>query len=310
MEYKDYYKILGVDKKASEADIKKAYRKLAQKYHPDRNPHNKSAHEKFKEINEAYEVLSDAQKRQKYDQLGANYQRWQQYGGQGGFNWGPYTRPGAGGPRVEYYGDLGDLFGGSGDFSEFFQNIFGGDPTMRTQTQARPRRGSDAEQPITITLEEAYHGTTRVIQRGGRRIEATIPPGVDKGSRVRLRGEGQSGVGGDLILIVDVAPHALFERRGDDLYVDVPVDLYTLLLGGEAHVPTLKGKDVILTIPAETANGKQFRLAGQGMPRMGDAKQKGDLYARIKAVLPQHLSEKEKSLVRELARLRPPRVRD
>jgi curved DNA-binding protein len=304
MEYKDYYKILGVDRKADEADIKKAYRKLAQQYHPDKNP-NKSAQEKFKEINEAYEVLGDAQKRKKYDQLGADYQQWQRQGGPGGFNWGQYAQPGS--SRINY-DDLSDLFGG-GDVSEFFQTIFGGPGTGgRTRAQTRPRHGADLEQPVTITLEEAYHGAKRMIQKDGRRIEANIPPGVDTGSRVRLRGEGQAGANGgtsgNLYLIVEVAPHSIFERDGDDLYVDVPVDLYTMLLGGEAHVPTLKGKEVILKIPPETANGRQFRLSGQGMPRMDDLERKGDLYARVNAMLPQNLNEKEKSLVRELARLR------
>lgn len=310
MEYKDYYKILGVEKKAAETDIKKAYRKLAQKYHPDKNPNNKSAQEKFKEINEAYEVLGDSQKRQKYDQLGSSYQQWQQHGGgQGGFDWSRYTRPGAGGTRVEY-GDLNDLFGGSGgDFSDFFQTIFGGGGTeFGTRTQTRSKRGSDLEQPISITLEEAYNGAKRLIQKDGRKIEANIPPGVNSGSRVRLRGEGQSGSGGavagNLYLLIEIAPHPAFERQGDDLYVDVPVELYTMLLGGEVRVPTLKGKDVILTIPPETANGKQFRLSGQGMPRMDNLSQKGDLYARVKVVLPQKLSDQQKALIRELARIR------
>ncbi len=308
MEYKDYYKVLGVDKNASEADIKKAYRKLAQKYHPDKNQGNNAAQEKFKEINEAYEVLGDPDKRQKYNQLGSQYQQWQRYGGQGGFDWGRYAKPGAGGGTRVEYGDLDDLFGGSGDFSDFFQSIFGGEPRTRPRTQARPRRGSDFEQPLTITLEEAYRGTKRMIQKDGRKIEASIPPGVITGSRVRLRGEGQSSMGGgaagDLYLVIEVEPHPIFERNGSDLYVDVAVDLYTALLGGEARVPTPKGKEVILTIPPETANGKQFRLSGQGMPKLDNPKQTGDLYARVKVILPQHLSEKEKSLLRELARLR------
>ena len=312
MDYKDYYKVLGVDKKASEAEIKKAYRRLAQQYHPDRNPKNTAAHERFKEINEAYEVLGDTQKRQKYDALGANYQQWERFGGQGGFDWGQFAKQGAGGRRVEY-GDVNDLFGGSGgDFSEFFQSIFGSPgagPRTRTRTtQTRTRRGGDVEQPTTITLEEAYSGTKRVIQKDGRKIEANIPAGVSSGARVRLRGEGRGGAAGgesgDLFLTVEVAPHAVFERKGDDLYVDVSVPLYTLLLGGEARVPTLRGKDVLLTIPPETPNGKVFRLSGQGMPHVNEPTRKGDLYARMKVVLPQDLGEREKSLIRELARLR------
>ncbi|MEP7200677.1 MAG: DnaJ C-terminal domain-containing protein [Chloroflexota bacterium] len=312
MDYKDYYKILGVEKKATEAEIKKAYRKLAQQYHPDKNPNNKSAPEKFKEINEAYEVLGDTDKRRKYDQLGANYQQWQRHGGQqqGGFDWSPYMRqraPGSG-ARVEY-SDLSDLFGEGGDFSDFFQTIFATPGGGRGRTaQPRARRVRDTEQPVTITLEEAYHGAKRTIQRDGRKIEANIPAGVTTGSRVRLSGIGSGsangGSAGNLYLMIEVAPHPVFERKGDDLSADVPVDLFTALLGGEAHIPTLKGKDIALTIPPETANGKQFRLSGQGMPRLDDPHRKGDLYVRAKVMLPQNLTEKEKALLREVARLR------
>jgi curved DNA-binding protein len=313
MEYKDYYKLLGVEKKASEADIKKAYRKLAQQYHPDKNP-QKSAQDKFKDINEAYEVLGDREKRQKYDQLGSNYHRWQQAGGAGGgFDWSRYAtqaqRPGGrtagGGPQVEF-GDMNDVFGAGTDFSDFFQTVFGGQGRSRGQTQ--PRRGRDAEQPISVTLEEAYNGGQRVLQRNGKKIEANIPAGVQSGSRVRLSGAGtpgtNGGTAGHLYLVVEVAPHTLFERRGDDLHAELMVELYTALLGGEARVPTLKGKDIVLTIPPGTANGKQFKLTGQGMPRTADASQKGEMYLRVKVVLPQNLSEKETALVRELARLR------
>lgn len=313
MEYKDYYKILGVEKTASQAEIKKAYRRLAQQYHPDKNP-EKTAQEKFKEINEANEVLSDAEKRRKYDQLGTQYQQWQQRGGAGGFDWSPYVRQGAGGPRGEY-ADLNDLFGNNaelGDFSDFFQSIFSGAAgggTRAAERTRRPRQGRDIEHAVTVTLEEAYHGARRLIQKEGRKIEASLPPGVTTGSRVRLQGQGAAGLNsgkpGDLYLIVEVSPHSTFECNGDDLFVEVPIDLYTALLGGEARVPTLKGKAVVLTVPPETTNGKQFRLNGQGMPHLGDPAQKGDLYARIKVTLPQNLSEKEKTLFHELARLRP-----
>jgi len=316
MDYKDYYKVLGVEKKATETEIKKAYRKLAQQFHPDRNPNDKSAQEKFKEINEAYEVLGDAEKRRKYDQLGANYQQWQRSGGGGGFDWSRYTGQGAprgtGGARVEY-GDLSDLFGqggAGGDFSDFFQTIFGG-PGMGTRTRGAPRtarRSRDSEQPVTITLEEAYHGCKRLITREGRRIEASIPAGVQTGSRVRLRGEGQSSANGsaagDMLLVVTVSPDGRFERQGDDLIVDLSVDLYTLVLGGEARVPTLRGKEILLTIPPETAHGRQFRLSGQGMPVLNAPDKRGDLYVRIKVSLPQNLSEQERVLFHELAALR------
>jgi curved DNA-binding protein len=313
MDYKDYYKVLGVAKKATEADIKRAYRKLAQQYHPDKNPDNKTAPDKFKEINEAYEVLGDKDKRQKYDQLGSNYQHWQQRGAGGsGFDWSPYMRqggaaPGAGGPRVEA-NDFSSMFGQGGDFSDFFQNVFGQQgPGQARGQQVRARRGRDMEQPISITLEEAYTGVKRALPRNGKKLEANIPPGVQTGSRVRLVGAGQpgtNGANGDLYLVIEVKPHALLERKGDDLYVELPVDLYVLTLGGEANVPTPKGKEIVLTIPPESGNGKQFRLSGQGMPRVGDPAQKGDLYVRLKAILPLELSEKEKSLFRELARLR------
>ena len=313
MDYKDYYKVLGVEKKSSEAEIKKAYRKLAQQYHPDKNPHNKSAQDKFKEINEAYEVLGDSEKRHKYDALGTNYHQWQQHGGNaGGFDWNRYARQQAGqgapggGARVEF-GEMGDIFGEGGDFSEFFQSVFGGSPAG-ARPQPRTRRGRDTEQIVSISLEEAYNGTKRFIPRAGKKLEANIPAGVRTGSRVHLRGAGQAGAhggaAGDLTLVIDVTHHSQFERDGDNLTTEVAIDLYTLLLGGEARVPTPRGKDILLTIPPETPSGKQFRLSGQGMPRTNDPAQKGDLYVRVKAVLPQNLSEKEKSLFRELARLR------
>ena len=309
MEYKDYYKILGVDKSASEAEIKKAYRKLAQQYHPDKNLGNTAAQEKFKQINEAYEALGDAEKRKKYDQLGSQYHEWQQVGGTGGFDWGKYaqqwaTARGARAQRSDP-DDLSELFGEGDGFSDFFQTVFGGGGA---RAQTRTRAGRNLEQPIAITLEEAYHGAKRLVTRNGAKIEATIPPGVKSGTRVQLRGRGQvgsnGGIAGDLHLVVEVQPHERFKREGDDLYVDVSVDLYTALLGGEVPVPTLKGKDLHLKIPAETPNGKQFRLSGQGMPRLNQPERMGDLYAKVNIILPQQLSEKEKMLLRELAQQR------
>jgi curved DNA-binding protein len=313
MEYKDYYKILGVDKLASEADIKKAYRKLAKQYHPDKNQGNKTALEKFKEINEAYEVLEDADQRQKYDQLGSQYHEWQKHGGMGGFDWGKFAQRWAGGANPQTgtgtgsreQADIGDLFNDSGDFSDFFQTIFSG---TGARAQPRMRRGKDLEQPIALTLEEAYHGTKRIINRGGRKIEANIPSGVQSGARVRLRNEGQPGLGGgeagDLYLVVEVSPHDLFKREGDDLHIELPVDLYTALLGGEARVSTPKGKTLHLKIPPETPNGKQIRLSKQGMPKLNQPDQLGDLYVTVAIGLPQHLTDKEKALFHELARLR------
>jgi curved DNA-binding protein len=313
MEYKDYYKIMGVDRNASEKEIKKAYRRLARKYHPDVNPSDKGAEERFKEINEAHEVLADPEKRRKYDQLGASWQQWQRTGRDpSGFDWGQWSAGAPGGGRVHVeYGDLGDLFDGGG-FSDFFEAIFGGTGRQGPQTwtstrQARPRRGQDYEQPVEITLEEAFTGTRRVLEKDGRRIEVRIPPGVKTGSKVRIAGEGAPGLGGgatgDLYLKVTILPHKVFERKGDDLYCEVPVDLYTAILGGETNVPTLEGT-VSLKIPSETQGGRTFRLKGRGMPQLRDSNKRGNLYAKVKVVLPKDLSSKEEELFRELALMR------
>jgi curved DNA-binding protein len=306
MEYKDYYKILGVDRNAEEKEIKKAYRKLARQHHPDVNPGDKAAEERFKDINEAYEVLSDPEKRRKYDQLGSSWQQWQRTGRDpGGFDWSQwFSGAQPGGVRVEYrdLGDLGDLFG-SGGFSDFFQSIFGD----RGAPQARPRRGQDYTQPVEITLEEAFQGTARMIQKDGRRLEVKIPPGVRTGSKVRVAGEGSPGIAGgtsgDLYLEVNVLPHSVFEREGDDLHCEVPVNLYTAVLGGEVKVPT-PGGDVMLSIPPETQGGRTFRLRGKGMPNLRNPKKHGDLYARLRIQTPRKLNQREKELFRELASLR------
>jgi len=315
MEYKDYYKVLGVDRNAEEKEIKKAYRKLARQHHPDVNPGDKAAEERFKDINEAYEVLSDPEKRGKYDQLGSSWQQWQHTGRDpSGFDWSQWfsaAQPGGG--RVEYrdLGDLGDLFGGR-DFSDFFQAIFGGTGAPRTgragARQVRSRRGQDYTQPVEITLEEAFQGTTRMIQKDGRRLEVKIPPGVRTGSKVRVAGEGSPGMAGgasgDLYLEVAILPHSVFEREGDDLRCEVPISLYTVVLGGEAKVPT-PGGDVLLKIPPGTQGGRTFRLRGKGMPNLRYPKKRGDLYARLQVRVPQKLSQREQELFRELASLRP-----
>jgi curved DNA-binding protein len=327
MEYKDYYKILGVAKDADQKEIKKVYRRLARQYHPDVNPGDKAAETHFKDINEAYEVLSDPEKRRKYDELGQNYQRWQQGGGQaGGFDWSqwverqgrqPATQSSRDGTRVEY-ADLDDLFGGNNGFSDFFESIFGGiggsAPGSSTRTARRAQaatRGRDLEQEVEITLEEAFHGAQRLMEVDGRRLELKIPAGVKTGSRVRIAGEGfpQSGRGGqaiargDLYLRVKVLPNPTFERRGDDLYCDVTVDLFSALLGGEARVPTLAGT-MSLRIPPGTQAGRSFRLTGQGMPKLGTPSERGNLYAKVRVKLPENLSDQELGLVREWARLR------
>jgi curved DNA-binding protein len=312
MEYQDYYKVLGVDKNATAAQIKKAYRKLARKSHPDMNPGDKKAEDRFKRINEAYEVLSDQEKRRRYDQLGASYQQYQHMGGDPrGFDWSQWSgRPGG---RVEYSGDLGDL-------SDFFQSIFGG---MGMGQGASPRsgrrtrssvyespgalRGQDVDQEVEITLEEAFHGTTRVLQKGDQRLDVKIPAGARTGTKVRLAGQGSSGLGsgqaGDLYLVVKVLPHETFEREGDDLRCELPVDLYTAILGGEAVVRTLEG-EVKLKITPETQSGRVFRLAGQGMPRLREPASRGDLRVKVRVMIPQPLTARERELFQELATLR------
>jgi curved DNA-binding protein len=307
MEYRDYYDILGVERGASEKEIKQAYRKLARQYHPDVNP-SSDAEERFKEINEAYQVLSDAEKRRKYDQLGASWQRWQQQGRPGGFDWGQWTSgaPGGGGVRVEY-GDMGDLFGQGrgGGFSDFFESIFGGG--MPRGGQQMRARGQDYEQPVEITLEEAFSGATRMLQRDGQRLEVRIPQGVKTGSRVRMAGQGGPGVGGgpqgDLYLRVRLLPHPELERDGDDLRREVDVDLYTAILGGEVRVPTLDG-GLMLTIPPETSGGQVFRLRGKGMPRLRSPQERGDLFVTVRIKMPRDLSSEEKELFSQLSQMR------
>jgi curved DNA-binding protein len=311
MDYKDYYKVLGVNRNASTDEIKKAYRKLAMKYHPDRNPDNKSAEDKFKEINEANEVLSDPQKRARYDQLGESYSQWQRAGGAGNFNWEDWVsrQQGSGRGNAQSYQDLESLFN-NGGFSDFFTQIFGGmggfgGTTGRTTTGTRRRtaqrtRPEPYEQPTTITLAEAYHGAERVVQIGERRLTVKIPAGATQGTKVRMAGVGPDG--NDLYLVIDLLPDNQFERKGDDLYTDVTIDLYTALLGGQARVVTPAG-DVVLTIPGGTQPGQSFRLAGRGMPHLRDSQTQGDLYARIKVALPRQLTAQQKALFEQLRKL-------
>ena len=318
MDYKDYYKILGVERNAAEKDIKKAYRSLARKYHPDVNPGDKAAEERFKEINEAYEVLADSDKRKKYDEFGSSWQQWQHTGGDpGGFDWSRWAGRGQpGGQRVHTeYVDINDILGGlggrgrgNGGFSDFFETLFGGGGRgAGWQTQAQPARGQDFEQVVEISLEEALRGTTRLLQADGRRLEVKIPAGVDTGSRIRMAGEGAEGMGGgrkgDLYLRVQVRPHPRFQREGDDLRTTVSVDLYTAVLGGETRVPTPTG-NIMLKVPPETQNGRVFRLKGQGMPRLKSPDERGDLLVTVEIALPSNLSSKEKELFQDLAQLR------
>lgn len=307
MEYKDYYKILGVDRSADEATIKKAYRKLAMKHHPDRNPGNKAAEEKFKDINEAYQVLSDPVKRDRYNQLGESYTRWQQAGGStNGFNWQDWvTRQPQGGQQRVAVEDLESLFGGGlGGFSDFFSSIFGGMGTEPGTGRGRSRRAAPQTytQTVSISFMEAFNGTQRTLQVGDHRLEVKIPAGARTGTRVRVPGVVPGATGGgasDIYLEIEVLEDARFQRDGDDLTTEVTTDLYTAVLGGQVSVPTPAG-EVLLTIPAGTQPGQKFRLAGRGMPRLKNPQTHGDLFARLKVQLPRDLNSRQKSLFEQL----------
>jgi molecular chaperone DnaJ len=320
---KDYYKTLGIKRGANEQDIKQAFRRLARKHHPDVNPGDKSAEARFKEINEAHEVLSDKEKRAKYDQYGDQWQNAGQSPG-GGPQQGPFHRPGTQSQEFRFEGgDLESLFGG----------MFGGSGGRR---RTRSRESLDVDLPVELVFEEAYNGTTRIISLESeepcatchgtgrirnvacstcqgmgvvprmKRIEVQIPAGVKDGSRVRVAGKGRhepGGATGDLYVVISIKPSSVFERKDDDLYAEVPVPLAVAMLGGEAQVTTPKGS-LALKVPAETQNGVTFRLAGQGMPRLGDTR-RGDLLAKVKVVLPDKLSAAEKKLFEQLAQMRP-----
>jgi curved DNA-binding protein len=310
MEFKDYYKILGVDKSASQDDIKKAYRKLAMKYHPDRNQGNKKAEEKFKQITEANEVLSDPEKRKKYDTLGSN---WKQYQSQGqGFedfysHFGGAGR-GAGGTQYSYSGNLDDLFGNISGFSDFFESFFGRSGSAGRQHSRRSRKGQDFEATLYIPLVEAYNGSTKEILIGGKRVRIRIAPGTKDGKKLRLKGLGNEGMNGgekgDLYLTLKIEKDPYFELDGNNLYYDLYVDLYTAILGGKTQVVTLGGKTVNITIPEGTDSGKILRLKGLGFPISEHSKTNGDLLVRIKVELPKNLTKEEKELFRKLASLR------
>ncbi len=312
MEYKDYYKTLGVERASSKEEIKKAYRKLALQYHPDKNPGNKAAEEKFKEINEAYQVLSDQDKRSRYDALGESYSSYQQRGGTpGNFNWEDWyanRAAGATGGSVQFdVGDLNEFL--RGGFSEFFTRIFGGSPGFnRTQAGQQTNRSRiekpSYEQGVEISLLEAYQGTRRTLEMDGRRLEVEIPRGARTGTRVRVPDvipTGPQSPKGDLFLLIRVADDPKYERKGDDLQTDAEVDLVAAVLGGEVNVETLSGK-VVLTIPPGTQPGQVFRLAGKGMPHLKNPQSFGNLLARIKVTIPRQLTQRQRELFQELAR--------
>jgi curved DNA-binding protein len=375
VEYKDYYKTLGVDRKATPAEIKKAYRRLARELHPDRNPGNKTAESRFKEVNEAHEVLADPQKRGQYDLLGANWERYARTGagaGAAGSPFGAAGNPlggnpfGPGGPFAGYAqqggGNIRYEFHGADEegFSDFFRTFFGGgaaDPAQTTATRTRTgsgrgsgsgrrsggsieeilsqlrfegagaaeagrtgaghgsgsqgagaagrnrgaRKGQDVEAEVDLSLEEAFHGSARLVQVGDRRLEVKVPAGVETGSKIRLSGKAGSGDGaGDLYLIAKVRPHHVFSRNGADLTREVPITLQEALLGGQVDVETLAGR-VLLTIPPGTQPGQTFRLAGKGMPRL-KGEGTGDLYVKSKVVLPGKLEGRQRKAAEEFLR--------
>ena len=304
MEFKDYYKIIGVEKSASQDEIKKAYRKLAMKYHPDRNQDNKKAEEKFKQVTEANEVLSDPEKRKKYDSLGSN---WKQYQSQGqGFDdfYSNYGR-GGGGTQYSYSGNLDDLFGNISGFSDFFESFFGGSGSAGRQQGRRSKKGQDFEATLYIPLIEAYNGANKEISIGGKRVRIKISPGTKDGKKLRLKGLGSEGMNGgekgDLYLTLKIKKDPYFELDGNNLYYDLYVDLYTAVLGGKKQVITLGAKTINITIPEGTDSGKVLRLKDLGFPTSESSKIYGDLLVRIKVELPQNLTKEEKELFEKLA---------
>jgi DnaJ-class molecular chaperone len=324
-QFQDYYAVLGVPKTATEKQIRSAYRKLARQHHPDVNPNNKEAEDKFKMVNEAYEVLSDPEKRKKYDELGSRWKEYEQWerarAAQGAtaspedFAWA--TGGGRGASQYDYRTvneeDLRDLFGDEDPFSDFFGTFFGRSrgergPTGSRRRATRPHAGDDAEQPIEVSLAEAYNGTTRLLNiqqpdGSSRRLEVKIPPGVDTGSRVRMAGQAGGGSNGgppgDLYLVVQILPDSRFERRGHDLYTKVQTPLQAMVLGGEVGVPTPDGRNLALNIPTGTQDGRTFRLRGQGMPKLGRTDQRGDLHTEVHVRLPERLTAQQRALFEE-----------
>jgi DnaJ-class molecular chaperone len=323
MEFKDYYATLGVARTATDKEIKQAFRRLARKFHPDVNPGDKAAETRFKELNEAYEVLGDPAKRKKYDDLGANWRLYEEAAARGGgfgqggpFAGGQWTTAGPGGFRSMTEEEVREMFGEADPFSDFFRTFFGGEPARGGSRrgrggQARSRRGRDVESELHLTLQEAFSGVQRRVPtiRAGQpaTVDVRIPAGVDDGSVVRVAGEGEAGTdgapAGDLYFLVRIAPDPRFDRRGADLYTRVALPVTTAVLGGEAEVMTVGGRPVRLRVPEGTQSGQVFRLKGQGMPRPGRASDRGDLYATVDVELPRRLSAEERKHYEALQRL-------
>lgn len=297
MDYKDYYKVLGLEKTARQDEIKKAFRKLANKYHPDKNPGDKAAEEKFKEINEAHEVLSDPEKRKKYDQLGASWKQYQQQAPEGGF--------GDGGQQYYYEGNPEDIFG-SGGFSDFFQSFFSGQAQGGEGPFNRRRgayKGEDLQAQTSVSLEEAFHGTERLLHLSEQKLRLKIKPGIADGQTLRLPGKGGPGINGgangDLYITINVEKKSGVEREGDNLRMKINTDLFTAVLGGTAEVNAVSGK-LNLRIPEGTQNGKVFRLKGKGMPVYNQPERFGDLFVEISITIPARLNTEQKELFEKL----------
>ena len=318
MDFKDYYATLGVPKTATDKELKQAFRKMARKHHPDVNPNDKASESRFKDLNEAYEVLGDPAKRKKYDELGSNWRAYENAGPP------PGARPQGfgGGVHTMSEDQMREMFGGGDSpFSDFFQTFFSGGGGFSTDdrrpgatgrgTRGRARKGRDIEQEIELTLDDVYNGVTRrlAFQLGGqsRTVDVRIPAGVGEGSRVRIAGEGESGVGGasagDLYLRIRLEPNATFERKGKDLYLRVSIPLTTAVLGGEAEVKTIAGKSLRLKIPPTTQHGQVFRLKGHGMPVTGKPAEHGDLYATADVQLPRQLTPEQRTHYEALQKL-------
>jgi curved DNA-binding protein len=304
MIYKDYYKDLGVEKTATPVEIRKAYRALANKYHPDKTKGDKAAEEKFKVVNEANEVLSDPVKRKKYDQFGADWKHYEESGGgQGGFDWSKYgggsgQRSGANETNAGFTGD---------NVNDLFEMLFGQRSGHQRGRRSVSIKGGDLEAETTLSLEEAFHGTIRLIRLNGQTIKVTIKPGTADMQTLRIAGKGGAGLSGgpngDLYLKVRIAPHPEFHWVGNDLHCKLPVELYSALLGGKTQIKTLKGK-VTVDIPKGTPNGKELRLKGLGMPVYAKKNEFGNLLVKIEILLPENLSEEELNLFGKLASLR------
>lgn len=304
MEFKNYYQILGVQKNASLEEIKKAYRNLARKYHPDANPNNKQAEEKFKEINEAYEVLSDPEKRAKYDNLGSSWNNFRKTGGrQEDFNWNDWFTSQQG-RRTSRRGfnNFQETFSGSG-FSDFFEKIFGGFGNFRTNVK-QEQQVITPHYELEISLEEAFHGCSRILVVEGKKIELKIKPGIMDGQILKIPGRTiNNNEIEDLLIKIKITPHKKVIRKGNDLYVEVPIDLYKAILGGSSKLQTFGGT-ISFTIPPETQPGKILKLKGQGMPDYNNPQIRGDLYITLQVKLPKNLSTREKELFTELSKLK------